>query len=87
MEDRVRHRRVLGLERLENQQEPCTARQREQGTGERGLARPRDAPFSYVATSVAKLATFCSAAYSSIRLSSSVLTSDCRRSAQNLPPR
>lgn len=43
-----------------------------------------DIPFSYVATSVAKLAIFCRAANSSRRVRSRVLTRDCSLSAQNL---
>lgn len=51
-----------------------------------GLKMPhvRLLPRSYVATSVANVATFCKEENSSNRLSSSVRTSDCRRSAQNL---
>lgn len=41
-------------------------------------------PFSYVETSVAKLATFCNEWYSSSPVSSNVRTRDCNRSAQNL---
>lgn len=44
----------------------------------------RKLPLSYVATSVAKAATFCRAEYSSILVSSSVRTSEARRSEQNL---
>jgi hypothetical protein len=41
-------------------------------------------PFSYVATSVEKLATFWREEYSTSPVNASVRTSDCSRSAQKL---
>ena len=75
----VGHGGIVGLERLEDEQESCDALvTRLRGGSIYGT------PFSYVATKVAQLATFCSDENSSRRLSSRVRTRDCKRSAQNL---
>ena len=81
MEDRVWHGSIIGLERFQDEQKAyhtCNSIIMRRVKGSESV------PFSYVATRVAKLATFCKDANSSSRLSSSVRISDCKRSAQNL---
>jgi hypothetical protein len=99
VEDRVGYGRSLGLVRLKDQQETCTCNvpyptktvsaicnlQRD-GRIRREKGKQANAPLSYVATSVAKLAIFWRPAYSSMLVSSRVLMREESRSAHALQP-
>ncbi len=85
MEDGILNGGVFGFVGFEDEKETCRDSdmndEHEKKEHERHL---RHLPFSYVATKVAKDATFCSAEYSSRLVSSNVRTSDVSLSAQNL---